>query len=378
MHMLEIPLRLLLLVAVFISLTNYSCKGPQSKPIPDVEYALILVDSFQVDYSSDIHVTAFHGSRGIFYNFREGSLTLFDSSGSILRQVFLSSDGPNSLGYISGMKMKQEGKILLQTLHGEIALMNDSLELVEKFIFPFASVTPNLRSNIKSLDMVGDDIYIYYPGRNGQNPLDKGYFKKSQLLEKISLATGELTSVLKLSPESKFNQDLYFEDPYLHISIWEDRLYLAFDSEPLIYEYNLLDTDAVPTSIPLKPNKFIEVSGQPIPLGNLDGVYPGLVEGIFPFESGFAVAYVEGLEKETMEKLTNFNPKYIKSLQNNLLKIYHHETGWSNEITLPGKVAAILGFESPTADFYALRNEELFGNNNGKITIYRFKLDEID
>lgn len=375
--MIQSRLRFLLqLFVVFIPLTIFSCSEPQVKTFYAEEYDLVLVDSFQVDYSSEIHVTAFHGTKGIFYNFREGSLTLFDTSGEILRQVFLPLEGPNSLGYISGIKMKPKGKILLQTLNGEIALLNDSLKLVEKVIFPFASVTPNLRSNIKSLDIVGTDVYVYYPGRNGENPLDKGYFKKSHLLEMISLEAHELTSVLKLSPDSKFNQDLYFEDPYLHVSILGDRLYLAFDSDPLIYEYSLLNKEDQPIIIPLDPNKFIEVSGQPIPLGNLDGVYPGLIEGVFPFESGFAVAYGEGLEKATMETLTNVNPKYLKSRQRNLLKIYHNERGWSNEIALPTQVAAILGFEHPSDDFYALRNEELFGGNNGQTTIYRFRLKE--
>ncbi|HSI77300.1 MAG TPA: hypothetical protein VK957_15480 [Lunatimonas sp.] len=373
--MIQSPFRSLLpLFVVFFPLAIFSCSGPQSQPFFAEEYDLILVDSFQVDYSSQIHVTAFHGSQGVFYNFREGSLALFDTSGTILRQVFLPLEGPNSLGYISGMKMKPNGKILLQTLNGEIAILNDSLNLVEKVIFPFASVTPNLRSNIKSLDMVGKDVYVYYPGRNGENPLDKGYFKKSHLLEMISLATHELNSVLKLSPDSKFNQDLYFEDPYLHVSILGDRLYLAFDSEPSIYEYSLLKREDQPITIPLDPNKFIEVTGQPIPLGNLDGVYPGLIEGIFPFESGFAVAFGEGLDKGTMETLTNINPKYLKSKQRNLLKIYHNERGWSNEIALPTHVAAILGFEDPASDFFALRNEELFVGNSAKTTIYRFRL----
>jgi hypothetical protein len=374
--MLKSPIRLTLLLAFAIQAMLFSCEKPQTESFQGESYNLVLVDSFQIDFSSEIHVAAFQGSKGVFYNFRESSLTLFDTSGSVLQRVILPLDGPNSLGYISGIKMKPDGKILLQTLRGEIAVMNDSLKIIEKVVFPFASVTPNLRSNIKSLDMVGDEVYVYYPGRNGQNPLEKGYFKKAHLLEKISLATGELTSVLKLSPDSKFNQDLYFEDPYLHVSIWEDRLYLAFDSEPLIYEYDLRDLNALPTSISLNPNKFIEVTGQPIPLGNLDGVYPGLLEEIFPFESGFAVAYGEGLEKESLENLTNFNPKFIKSQQNNVLKIYHLDKGWSNEILLPKQVAAILGFEHPKADFYAFRNEELFADNNGKTTIYRFRLEE--
>lgn len=190
------------------------------------------------------------------------------------------------------------------------------------------------------------------------------------------MTTHELTSMLNLYPDSKFNQDLYFEDPYLHVSIWNDKLYLAFDSEPIIYEYNLQDLEAEPESIPLVPSKFIEVAGQPIPLGNLDGVYPGLIEDIFPSESGFAVVYGEGLEKETMETLPNANPKYLKSLQRNLLKIYHHKTGWSNEILLPKEVVAILDFENTTDDFYALRNEELFDGNSGTTTIYQFRLEK--
>jgi hypothetical protein len=356
----------------------FSCGDRLSTTFVDPKYQIVTLDSVQVEFHNDIHVAAFHNRKGIFYNFREGSFTVFDTSGSILIKKSFPSEGSDGLGYVSGMKMKPDGNILLQTLQGEIVILDDSLELVDKVVFPFASGTPNLRSNIKSLDIIGNEAYIYYPGRHGQNPLEKGFFRNSKLLEKVNLTTGELTSVLSLSPDSKFNQDLYFEDPYLHVSIWGDRLYFAFDNEPVIYEYDLNNTNALPITIPLLPTKFLEVSGLPIPLGNVDGIYPGLIEAIFPFDRGFAVAYTEGLEKASVDKLTNLNPKYVKSLQRNLLKIYDHEKGWSGEIPISRNVAAILGFDNPLEVFYALRNEELFNNEPGKITLYRLALREIE
>ena len=365
------------LFALVLPLVLHSCGDPTTNAAFGPGYEIVLLDSFHIDYPSDIHVTDFQGSKGILYNYKEGSFTLFDTTGTVLRKKYYPSEGQNALGYVSGIKMKPNGTILLQTLQGEIALLNDSLELVEKVLFPFASITPNLRSNVKSLDMTENEVYVYYPGRNGQNPLNKGYFKKSNLLEKIDLTTAELVSSFNLSPDSKFNQDLYFEDPYLHVSISGDRLYLVFDNEPLIYEYDLRNPNALPVTIPLLPSKFIEVSGQPIPLGNVDGVYPGLIEGVFSFETGFAVTYGEGIEKAALDKLSNLNPNYVKSLQKNLMKIYDNEKGWSEEIPLPPTVAALLGFENPSEDFYGLRNEDLFDDNSGKITIYRYRLKEI-
>ena len=367
-----------LLFASFLCLLLLSCSDNESVSSNGPAYDIVLVDSFQVDYQAAIHVSAFRESNGIFYNFREGSFTLFDTKGTVLRKKYFPSDGANALGYVSGMKIKSDGSILFQTLQGEIGVLDDSLELVEKVIFPFPSVTPNLRSNIKSLDITGDDVLVYYPGRNGKNPLEKGYFKNSKLLEKINITTGELSSVLTLSPDSKFNQDLYFEEPYLHVSIWGDRLYIAFDNEPLIYKYDLNNLDALPITIPIHASKFIEVSGQPIPLGNVEGVIPGLIEGIFPFETGFAVAYSEGLEKTAVDKLSNLNPNYVKSAQKNLLKIYHDKKGWSKETPLPQNVAAILGFENPSEDFYALRNEGLFEGKSDEITVFRYRLTEIE
>lgn len=361
-----------------VALVLFSCGRSSSGGGSDNEsYAFVLLDSFQVDYPKEIHGAVFQDSLGVFYNFREGSFTAFDKNGDIVMEKIFPEEGEGALGYVSGLKMKSPNSILIQTLQGEIALLGDSLNILKKVLVPFAAATPNLRSNIKSLDIHGDEVYLYYPGRDGKNPLEKGYFKENRILERINLQTGEMVPVFTLAPDSKFNQDLYFGEPYLHVAIHETAVYVAFDNEPVIYRYQLNDIDVLPDVIPLHAAQFIEVSGQPIPLGNIEGVYPGLIEGIFPFETGIAVAYGEGLDKEAVEQLATLNPKYVKSQQKNLLKIYDHEKGWSEEVQLPAKVAALLGFDKPEKEFFALRNEELFGANPHSVTIYRCRIEKL-
>jgi len=360
---------------LLVALVLFSCgKSSSGGGSNNESYAFVLLDSFQVDYPKEIHGAAFQDSLGVFYNFRDGSFTAFDRSGEIVMAKIFPAEGEDALGYVSGLKMKSPSSILVQTLLGEIALLGDSLNLLEKVLLPFDAGTPNLRSNIKSLDIHGDEVFLYYPGRGGRNPLEKGYFKENRILERINLQTGEMVPVFNLAPESKFNQDLYFEEPYLYVAIHETAVYVAFDNEPIIYRYQLGDTDALPTVIPLHAARFLEVSGQPIPLGNIEGVYPGLIEGIFPFESGIAVVYGEGLDKKEVEKLATLSPKYVKSQQKNWLKIYDNEKGWDGEIPIPAKVAALLGFDNPEKEFFALRNEELFGATLDAVTIYRCRI----
>lgn len=361
----------------FLSLTaiGYACQPSQTKGII---YDLIKTDSSQIDYMGEVHACDFHDGRGVIYNFRRRELVLFDSTGKILSQDTIPSEGPNSLSYISGLKILPDGNILANTLNGEIGVLNQDLQLNEKIIMPFPSGLSNMRSNVKIMDKWKDELFIHYPGRDGKNPYMKGYFKENKLLERINFTTGEARPFLELSPESQYQQDLYFEHPNVLLSIHENTLYFAFDNEPLIHLYNLEDNGGTKKTISLASQNFTQLEGQPIPVGNMEGsTVNGMIEGLYSFHGGVAVNFKEGINENALSKQgiqAVDDLALVQGLQNNILKIYHKDSGWSNEILLPNDIAYILNFESPEKPFYAL-NFTHPQAGNGYLRVIKLQLE---
>lgn len=365
------------LTILFLLPLTIACSSRIQEQNGFASFDLVKLDSIEIASPEAIHGISFNGNRGVVYNFLEGSLTLFDTTGAIIKEVIVPTDGSGSLAYIGGLKLKPNGQLLLQTVKGEIALMDEQLNLQRHFTMPFQPVLTNMRSNVKSMDIKDDDVYIYFPGRDGGNPFERDYLKNNHLLEKVTLSTGATTASLKLPPESKFQQEAYFDIPYILVAIRDNVLHFALDNEPFVHLYDLNNQEELIASIPLDAKKFVEVEPKVIPLGNTEGVLPALIDGIFPLEDGFAVSYGEGLKKEELDHVATPNPQYLKSAQNNILKIYREGLGWSNEVVLPDEIAEVLNFEGVGLPFYALRNNVPLGiSETNTLTIYRLMLTD--
>ncbi|WP_155907469.1 hypothetical protein [Lunatimonas lonarensis] len=353
------------------------CKRTGVETESSSSWKLVKIDSFTVNYTKEIHGVAFNGRTGVFYHFKDVSLTQFDNKGNLLGTAPVPEDGPEAMGYIVGMRYRPDGSLLLQSLNGEIGIMDSSLTLQRHLQMPFQSTLPTLRSNVKSLDSQGNDVLVYFPGRNGTNPFEKGYFKNNFLLEKIDLESGEVQPVFKLAPESKFQEDTYHDTPYVLIAVGgHDEVLYVLDNDPIIHRYVLRGNDVPSLSIPLEARKFIQVTPQPIPLGNMDGVYPGVIDGIHPITGGFAVTYGEGLTKEEVDNQRYADPRALKSIQRNVLKFYFYDKGWSDEIDLPREISEILYIEGPEGISYGLKNVAFGGSQTtNQVTIYKLAIE---
>ncbi|MCC5935864.1 MAG: hypothetical protein JJU34_01155 [Lunatimonas sp.] len=372
MHIKQITHLFIVFLSTFLVV---SCSSYSPVEEPKTGWDLVKIDSFSVDFGKEVHGVAFNGQKGVFYHFKDVSLTQFDTTGTILRTTFVEEDGPNALGYVVGMLHRPDGSLLLQSLNGEIGLLDSTLTFSQKILMPFQSTLPAMRSNVKSMASQENEVFVYFPGRNGANPYEKNYFKNNYLLERINLSTGTINPVYKLAIESKFQEDTYHDTPYILVSIFEEELYFVLDNEPVIHIYQLENGDFPLQSIPLEAKKFIQVTPNPIPLGNMDGVYPAVIDGLFGFDGGFAVTYGEGLEKEEVDRQPMVDPRLLKSLQRNLLKFFTHQNGWSNEIEIPREVSEIIHFKSTESYIYGLKNTAYQSSDAaGQVTIYKLAL----
>lgn len=346
-----------LLPALFAALLIGSCQPQQHD-----RYEVIVLDTLSIPFEGEVHAADYEGNRGIIYNYRSGSYLAFDSTGSILVSNSLPAEGENGLFYVNGLKILPDGEVLAHSIKGEIGLLDQNLQLKEKMFMPFPNGAMDLKRNVQIMAKWQNDLLLYYPGRDNKSPYDKGYFRDNYLLEKVNMKTGEAAPFLQLSPESKYQEDLHFEQPTPLISLRDNQLYLAFNKEPLVHRYDLANEGSWEASISLETPDFVQIKGQSIPLGNDGSVLAeGEITGLFAMDNGFAVSYLEGLLQDPKRTPT--------SLPGQQLKWFRPDRGWSAPLTLPIEILFLLNFEGIENPFYAILNPSYLkgGSNDVKI-----------
>ena len=348
----------------FLALLTGACDF--SKENSKGQFDLVILDTLSIPFTRDIHAGAFSNNSGIIYNYESGEYLKFDSLGNVLARNTISSQGKDGLFYVNSLKILDNGNILAKTIGGEIGLLDEKLQLIKKTVMPFQNGSLDLKRNQTSIEIYEDELLLFYPGRDNKSPYTVGYYKENNLLEKLNPNTGEAKPFLKLSPESQYQKDLHFEPPSGLISISGKSLYFVFNKEPLISRYNLDKNGAFEKSIPLESEDFVQIKGQPLPLGN-DGsvIVEGEITNLYGLEDGFAVAYFDGLAKSN--NTTNRIPRKY-------LKIYKNGSGWSQPIDLPLNILFLLNFEGTDQPFYALINPIAIPGANNAAKILKFHL----
>lgn len=357
----------------------FSCENEENRA--DIEFVLELVkiDSLQVDYLGEINSGEFANGKGLLHNNQSGEFILIDTTGKILTQKTIPQEGPGSLSWVGGMKMFPSGEVYVNTLVGEIGVIGQDLNLKRKIEMPFPPELRDMANNAKILDLWEDQLIIYYPGRDGISPYIPHFFKNHYLLEKVSLSTGEAVPFLKLAPTSKHHSDFHFERPFVLISRQDNVLYHVLNNEPLIHLHDLKKEGEWMESLDIQPARFVQYEGQDKPVGYISGkiMSAGRISGIFPFEQGITVYYSEGIDQETFvnnELNLRKNLPLYPFFDRKILKVFQHEIGWSNEIEVPKEIKLILNIGSPEKDFYAVRNDDILGEEKDFLTVYRMRL----
>jgi hypothetical protein len=356
------------------------CTSGSHKTDPIV-YTLEILDSIRVDYMGYPNIGEFKNGRGIIYDQKSTTIIAFDSIGNILSRNQFPEEGPGSLSWIGGIRIHSEDKIFVNTLKGEIGVLDENLQLMEKIPMPFPPELRDMRGNAKVFDFWEDYLYLYYPGRGGQNPYSRDFWKENNLLEQIDLSTGDTKGILKLPSQSKHQSDLFFEQPLPTVGIHQDKLYLHLDTETLIFIYDLEKDGEIIDVLDFKPSKYVQQEGQTERVGYVSGNYMsrGKSNNIFPVKDGLIIFYREGIAKDDfLNAGLNERENWYKipDMERKVLKIYKDKSGWSNEIILPPKVGQILNIESLDKSFYGFRNDEYLGEEQEFVTLYKMKLIE--
>jgi hypothetical protein len=316
---------------------------------------------------------------GILYDYTANTLIKIDYEGQVLTTQAFPKDGPNSISFISTVKIDPSSNPYVGNYDGPYYELNKDLSVKRQIEMPFPSQSFGGLMDMKSFEFWQDNIILYYTGRDDVGPFTDNYLSKYFLLEKLNPSTGESSPLIRTPPTSKFSKGLLYERPSISFTIAENDLLLYFNNEPKIHKFNLLDSGRFVESIDINPTKFIEAPELKDKYESYD--YEKLVEGnvfgVFANKDHLAVHYSQGISEDVFTsyefKFPEDFPK-LAELNQSYFKVYETEKGWSNEIPISKNVKQIFAMEGLNQQFFALRNDEYLGEEQDYITFYKLQL----
>ncbi|WP_143962646.1 hypothetical protein [Litoribacter populi] len=340
----------------------------------------MIEDSIQVALMGSINSLDFRGDKGIAYDYQNRQITLFDTEGEIVMAKEFALEGPGSIGHVTNLKILEDGNILVYQFGNKMPLLNEALEVQRYYEMSFPA---ELRGAAYFQHMYAqheDDVYLFFPGRDGGNPYLDNFYKDYKLVEKLNLSTGNSESVFKLASDSKYLTDLKFDYPMMALSAGEGEIYLALDTESLIHVYSPDAKEESLITLDFSPSKFVQMEGSNEEYASSYGkMLKGGVKNLFAIPNGVVVHYSEGIEgevykREALHDRENW-PK-LPDFDNNMLKVYQQDKGWSNEVQVPCHMKTISGIMDLNDSFWALRNDDYIGEEQDYLTFYRVRLKQ--
>ncbi|MGY6558216.1 MAG: hypothetical protein ACXIT9_02925 [Nitritalea sp.] len=364
----------------FIALLLFgACQTTEKKDGSALYFQLELIDSIQVAYLGNPRTFDFINGKGAFFDMAANELVLFNETGEILKQVSYPEEGPGALRWVLSMRFHPSGQIFAYSLSGEMYRLNPDLEILEKLPMEFASQMRDGPYHTRAFDFYKEDLLLFYPGREGQNPYLEDFWKNNSLLEYYSLEKKEMQPFLTLFPESQHLGELFYENPRVVMGIAGDLLYLSLDTETLIGVYDLQAGGAHQQTLDFQPDKYVQLEGAKARVGYVSGNFMsrGRMLNLFALNEGPLIYYSEGIEKDDFLN-AGLNQKEnwykIPDMEKRLLRLYRKEVGWSNEIVVPAQVKTILNIEGLDQVFYGLRDDDYLGEEQEYLTFYKMKL----
>jgi len=343
------------------------------------EWELQIVDSIQVDYLGRITTGDFKGGVGLLFDYTANTLIKMDYEGNIITSKTYPKDGPNSIPFITTVKMDPEGNPYIGNYGGDFYELNEDLTFKKGIEIPFKSQSFGGLMDGKSFEFWEDNIILHFPGRDEVSPYTETYLRDNFLLEKLNLSTGESIPLIRTPKTSKFSTDLRYERPSISLEIYDNNLLLYFSNETRIHMFNLLDSGQFLETIDINPNDFIQAPDlkEETESYNYDRLIEGMIYGVFADKNHYVVHYSEGISEDIFMasefKFPEDFPKLIE-LNHFYFKVYDTKKGWSNEIPIPKNVDKVFAMESPTQPFYALRNDDYIGEEEDYLTFYKLQL----
>lgn len=223
---------------LFVSLCACSKNSANEEDHLGLNYELEIIDSIQVDVMESITAMDFKSDRGLVYSYQSNMITVFDADGKTLKSKTYPKEGPGSVGFVTNLRFLDNGDILLYPFGNRMVLLDPDLEVKKNLEMPFPAELHGAAYFQYMFAYHGDDVFLFYPGRDGGNPYLNNFYKDYKMLEKLNLKSGISEASYKLPENSKYQSDLTYDYPTVTLSAGKDKIYVALDTESLIHIYD--------------------------------------------------------------------------------------------------------------------------------------------
>ncbi len=365
-------------VLLLVSLCACSKNSDNEEDTLDLNFELEIIDSIQVDVMESISAMDFNKEQGVVYSYHNNQITKFDSNGKTLNSKIYPKEGPGSLGFVTNLRFMETGEILLYPFGNKLVILDADLEIKKNLEMSFPAELHGAAYFQYMFAVYGEDVFLFYPGRDGGNPYLNNFYKDYKILEKLNLKSGISEASYKLPLNSKYQSELTYDYPTVILSAGNDRIYVALDTESLIHIYDP-NTDAPALeSLDFEPQKFVQMPGEKSEFVSYYGkIYRGGIKNLFAVPNGVVVHYNEGIESDIYQReslLEQENWSMLPDFDRQKLKVYQEKKGWSNEIIIPPNIEVISGINDLENSFYGFRHDDYIGEEQDFITFYKLRL----
>lgn len=365
------------------------CKSDEEKSVPKI--SIEVTDSINVDYLGILQLEGYDPGSDKYLLSNDGLMPILEvsSKGEILRNHNISHEGPNAipnpgaLGYL-------HGDLLIYDMQAGYFKLNDDNSVSNELKIPYEHsylvFPPHL-----PLIMRTEDEAVYLKPLTNTDFVDgmgekffKNYYSKN-LLEKLNLKTGTLTSHIKIPDQSVFkdgrNHGLYI--PIIKKKGNEWLVSTWFDPAIYIYEERG-DEFILKKSVDLQINDLVKYETVDMEKSDMffeinSGTRPGHINDILLLDGYTVIVYRKGLDKQAQNEIHN------NYRENPNLEIEKKDPFFAvvldKEYNIVSKdVALPFGVYYPNVvnnnnEIVSLKNPNLFDVEENYITLYKMKLN---
>jgi hypothetical protein len=144
-------------------------EGSQEKSISN-EWELVILDSIQVDVLGTISTGDFRNGVGMLFDYTSNRLIEIDYTGNIIISKTYPKEGPNSINFITTVKIDSLGNPYIMNYRGDFYELNKDLSFKRKIEMPFPSTSYGGLMDNKSMEFWKNEIILQYAGRDEISP----------------------------------------------------------------------------------------------------------------------------------------------------------------------------------------------------------------
>lgn len=376
---------MLLLISIFF----VSCINRNASETKEINnFQIKITDSLKIDYLGSLLMLDYDSSSQQYLAFgnRDKEIIVLDEEGEIISNFDFASDGPNALGWINALSLKN-GKIELIDQKSGFLHFDINGNPLWRYKLPYSFTYINSIQG-RPYYSLGEELIYLRPERsdNGYSSTISSLFQsvyQLPILEIIDTTTNAMRLTMRFPETSTYKDGKYRFWMFPNVMKSGMDWILSFKNELQFYIYQERNREIeLVKTVSLGLSDFVASEGVPFEQADdyfelTRNVLPGSIQSIYSLEGKILVIYHKGLEEDIVRRFDRDSPEDREKL--NFEKEYFIAVFDSdfqliqNEIPLPDGLVFSSVINS-NGEMLALKDQNFFGTEQDNVIYYKLKL----